>query len=298
MKVKRESEVAQSCPTLSDPMDCSLPSSSIHGIFQARVLEWGAIAFSVTDRDGRQDGYGGRGEVVYIVDVGSCCWVFAQPLSMSPGPLYSWTWRANTVVIMSRSGARDWVAWDVRTHLLRDVKTFQGLVVRCLVCGRGSVERWFNMSCNYIMPMSLALSTFLFPRLLISDLPIFYWLTSYSEIAVTLILGHFSIQFKMISMCTVEIPASLTSCFTPAINWAVVWELYVFIQTNTWCQLSLGESLDTLHFVFPCGISWFTTPIKPKYKVIWEPERSVHWDEVHLLNLLRSNPVRTTSSLR
>ena len=212
---------------------------------------------------------------------------------MSPGPLYSWTWRANTVVIMSRSGARDWVAWDVRTHLLRDVKTFQGLVVRCLVCGRYSVERWFNMSCNYIMPMSLALSTFLFPRLLISDLPIFYWLTSYSEIAVTLILGHFSIQFKMISMCTVEIPASLTSCFTPAINWAVVWELYVFIQTNTWCQLSLGESLDTLHFVSPCGISWFTTPIKPKYKVIWEPERSVHWDEVHLLSLLRSNPVRT-----
>ena len=45
MKVKSESEVAQSCPTLSDPMDCSLPGSSIHGIFQARVLEWGAITF-------------------------------------------------------------------------------------------------------------------------------------------------------------------------------------------------------------------------------------------------------------
>ena len=45
-KVKSESEVAQSCPTPSDPMDCSLPGSSIHGIFQARVLEWGAIAFS------------------------------------------------------------------------------------------------------------------------------------------------------------------------------------------------------------------------------------------------------------
>ena len=41
-----ESEVTQSCPTLSDPMDCSLPGSSTHGIFQARVLEWGAIAFS------------------------------------------------------------------------------------------------------------------------------------------------------------------------------------------------------------------------------------------------------------
>ena len=46
MKVKSESEVAQSCLTLSDPMDDSLPGSSAHGIFQARVLEWGAIAFS------------------------------------------------------------------------------------------------------------------------------------------------------------------------------------------------------------------------------------------------------------
>ena len=46
MRVKSENEVAQSCLTLSDPMDCSLPGSSIHGIFQARVLEWGAIAFS------------------------------------------------------------------------------------------------------------------------------------------------------------------------------------------------------------------------------------------------------------
>ena len=46
MKVRSESEVAQLCPTLRDPMDCSLPGSSVHGIFQARVLEWGAIAFS------------------------------------------------------------------------------------------------------------------------------------------------------------------------------------------------------------------------------------------------------------
>ena len=44
MKVKSESEVAQSCLTLSNPMDCSLPGSSVHGILQARVLEWGAIA--------------------------------------------------------------------------------------------------------------------------------------------------------------------------------------------------------------------------------------------------------------
>ena len=47
MKVESESEVAQSCLTLSDPMDCSLPGSSDHGIFQARVLEWSAIAFSM-----------------------------------------------------------------------------------------------------------------------------------------------------------------------------------------------------------------------------------------------------------
>ena len=47
MKVARESEVAQSCPTPSNPMDCSLPGSSVHGIFQARVLEWVAIAFSI-----------------------------------------------------------------------------------------------------------------------------------------------------------------------------------------------------------------------------------------------------------
>ena len=50
VKVKRESEVAQLCPTLSDPMDCSLPGSSIHGIFQAKLLEWVAIAFSALKR--------------------------------------------------------------------------------------------------------------------------------------------------------------------------------------------------------------------------------------------------------
>ena len=44
--MKSESEIAQSCPTLSDLMDCSLPGSSVHGIFQARILEWVAIAFS------------------------------------------------------------------------------------------------------------------------------------------------------------------------------------------------------------------------------------------------------------
>ena len=49
MKVKSESELAQSCPTLSDPMDCSPPGSSVHGIFQARVLEWGAIQYNIDE---------------------------------------------------------------------------------------------------------------------------------------------------------------------------------------------------------------------------------------------------------
>ena len=55
MKVKSESEVTQLCPTLRDPMDCSLPGSSVQGIFQARVLEWGAIAFSA------------RGSIIFTV---------------------------------------------------------------------------------------------------------------------------------------------------------------------------------------------------------------------------------------
>ena len=58
MKVKGESEVPQSCLTLSNPMDCSLPGSSIHGIFQARVLEWGAIVFSSCGASGKIKGQG------------------------------------------------------------------------------------------------------------------------------------------------------------------------------------------------------------------------------------------------
>ena len=56
MKVKSESEVGQLCPTLSNPMDCSLPGFSVHGIFQARVLEWGAIAFSLEQQTGSKSG--------------------------------------------------------------------------------------------------------------------------------------------------------------------------------------------------------------------------------------------------
>ena len=55
MKVKSEREVAQSCLSLRDPMDCSLPGSSVHGIFQARVLEWGAIALLVVIKGKREE---------------------------------------------------------------------------------------------------------------------------------------------------------------------------------------------------------------------------------------------------
>ena len=58
MKVKRESEVAQSCPTPSDPMDCSLPGSSVHGICQARVLEWGAVYQLYLNKTGRKNNPG------------------------------------------------------------------------------------------------------------------------------------------------------------------------------------------------------------------------------------------------
>ena len=69
MKVKSESEVTQLCPTLSNPMDCSLPGSSVHGIFQAKVLEWGAIAFS---------NYPGQMQKYQLVQthllMQNCCW--------------------------------------------------------------------------------------------------------------------------------------------------------------------------------------------------------------------------------
>ena len=75
MKVKSESEVAQSHPTLSDPMDCSLQGSSVHGIFQARVLEWGAIAFSVSS-------------LYWILNIGGIdfAWFNCHP------PLLTWYW--------------------------------------------------------------------------------------------------------------------------------------------------------------------------------------------------------------
>ena len=65
-----ESEIAQLCPTLSNPMDCSLPGSSIHGIFQARVLEWGAIAFSKASTNDSLYILQSWGSAVYCSEVG------------------------------------------------------------------------------------------------------------------------------------------------------------------------------------------------------------------------------------
>ena len=64
MKVKSEKEVAQSCPTLSDLMDCSPSGSSIHGIFQSRILEWGAIAFSGIDAEDVVIGTSGNSSII------------------------------------------------------------------------------------------------------------------------------------------------------------------------------------------------------------------------------------------
>ena len=81
MKVKREKEVAQSCPTLTDPMDCSLPGSSVHGILQARVLEWGAIAFS------ENEARGSNSKIVqpcgYQQEASVTCWLLGRGLSVS-----------------------------------------------------------------------------------------------------------------------------------------------------------------------------------------------------------------------
>ena len=97
MKVKSEREVVQSCLTLRDPMDCSLPGSSIHGIFQARVLEWGAIAFSerlimLTKNDRVMNTYfllGIVSVVLYVCDPALCLHQYLKGLLLLC-PCYRW----------------------------------------------------------------------------------------------------------------------------------------------------------------------------------------------------------------
>ena len=93
MKVKSESEVAQSCPTLSDPMDCHLPGSSVHGIFQARVLEWGAIAFSeyLLMSFGAENELAQDSEHLNVLQAGYRCWEI-KVLQDQPPCTDSGTW--------------------------------------------------------------------------------------------------------------------------------------------------------------------------------------------------------------
>ena len=99
MKVKSESEVAQSCPILSDPMDCSLPGSSTHGIFQARVLEWGAIAFS---------------EYMFIRYCKICFFKMAVPFAFLPGlylsSICSGSFTGLLLSVKKKSYSNMWVA--------------------------------------------------------------------------------------------------------------------------------------------------------------------------------------------
>ena len=101
MKVKSESEVAQSCPTLSDPVDCSLPGSAVHGIFQARVLEWGAIAFCWKPLNQRLEPLG------YTAMWGRVCW----EMNFIPGTV-RYHWRVMRKGWLSHSGKGIWVRWE------------------------------------------------------------------------------------------------------------------------------------------------------------------------------------------
>ena len=83
MKVKSESEVTQWCLTLHDPMDCSLPGSSVNGIFQARVLEWSAIASTGSQRAGRD-----RSEPAHIDPRLFCLW------QLCPSESWAWNWHS------------------------------------------------------------------------------------------------------------------------------------------------------------------------------------------------------------
>ena len=109
MKVKSESEVAQLCPTLSDPMECSPPGCSVHGIFQARVLEWGAIAFS------------GRKAAAAAKSLQSCPTLCDPIDSGPPGSHVPGILKARTLewVAISFSNARK---WKVKVTLLSCVR--------------------------------------------------------------------------------------------------------------------------------------------------------------------------------
>ena len=122
MKVKSESEVAQSCPTLSDPMDCSPPGSSVRGIFQARVLEWGAIASSfhvlaIVNSAAVNMGVPVsffRINFIFLATRSLCCVCRLHPVGSEWGQslllcvdfLWVWRMRAYSVVVVASLGAK------------------------------------------------------------------------------------------------------------------------------------------------------------------------------------------------
>ena len=91
MKVKSESEVAQSCPALCNPMGCSLPGSLVHGIFQARVLEWGATAFSQLDMTDRLSTAKGLNHILLVLQLGHCDLANVDPGHSALGLLWKGT---------------------------------------------------------------------------------------------------------------------------------------------------------------------------------------------------------------
>ena len=117
-----ESEVAQSCPTLSDPMDCSLPGSSVHGILQARVLEWGAIALSiyllVITNSLSLSTYPDR----YCANMHYLCNNFVRQVSLSP--FYKLKLRLNEVYIPLESKA-----FNTGLHPLSSAHSTQYLLI-------------------------------------------------------------------------------------------------------------------------------------------------------------------------
>ena len=135
-KVKSESEVAQLCLTLSDPMDYSLPGSSIHGIFQARVLEWGAIAFSE-----------GRVKVTRASEVAQLCPTLCNPTDCSlPGSSVHWNFQAivlEWIAISFSRGSSQPRAWTWVSHIAdRCFIIWATREVRYMP--KGTVTKYFN----------------------------------------------------------------------------------------------------------------------------------------------------------
>ena len=189
---KKESEVTQSCPTLCDPMDCSLPGSSIHGIFQARVLEWVAIAFSRGSswpRDWTQVSHiAGRCFTVWATrEVQTWVWV-------NPG---CWWWTGRPGVLQSMGLQRvgyDWATelnWTYKKPYLKKVLRFK--------------RKWYKMSIlffSYIYPnygkvfVEIPLEISIFPNIS-QMLYICIWHMDYVSI-VTLHLENFQTSLTVL----------------------------------------------------------------------------------------------------